>query len=95
MIALVLALVLTGCASLPPTNLPVCGTTCQFEEVCRAPVLGRKEHGRDRAWEAENVCPNMKSLERHPGLTTCYAYAGVRDSRQVYRRQTWRKPEAR
>jgi len=33
---LLLLLVLSGCASLPPTNLPVCDGS--FNQVCRAPV---------------------------------------------------------
>lgn len=84
-------LLLAGCAHLPPTNLPVCGATCSFEEVCRAPVLTEKEHRRDRSWEAVNVCPALAPMEGHPALGTCYAYAGVRDSRQVYRHKAVRR----
>jgi hypothetical protein len=83
-------MLLGGCASLPPTNLPVCGQVMRMDDVCRAPVLAKKEHSRDRAWEALNACPTMQPLEGHPAFTTCYQYAGVRDSRQVYRQRVVR-----
>lgn len=69
--ALMLAAVvlfLTSCASLPPTNLPVCAE--HFNETCRAPVrcvldeqntyCGCKrttESFRDELWERGRVCP--------------------------------------
>ena len=88
------ALMCINCASLPPTNLPVCGMSKQFEDECRAPIFyvdkKAKELSRDMEWEKENICPVSKPLDENPNhskLYSCYVYAGVLDSRQVYRRQ--------
>ena len=88
-------LLLVGCASLPPTNLPVCAE--RFEATCRAPVrcvLDEKntfcgckkttEVWWDELWERGRVCPAAMLVEGHPDLRACYTHRGVMDSRTVY-----------
>jgi hypothetical protein len=69
-------LIVTGCASLPPTQLSVCAE--HFEVVCMSNAVSTD---RDYAWEAVHACPWPPKTRRAP----CYEFAGGRDSRQVYR----------
>lgn len=72
-------IVLTGCASLPHTCVPLCDG--HYEVVCRAPTkAAEKGEGRDYGWERLNVCPWPP--ETRTG--SCYIFAGATDGRQVY-----------
>ena len=62
---LIPALILSACASLPPTNLPVCGNTRSFEDVCRAPVMCLKKE--DNAFPEDPYwCDKTEEKSRDP-----------------------------
>ena len=94
-VLLLAAVSIAGCASLPPTNLPVCAE--HFEVTCRAPVrcildehntfCGCKKTTEvwwDELWERGRVCPAAMLVEGHPDIRACYLHRGVLDSRAVY-----------
>lgn len=79
-----------GCASLPPTTIPLCDGT--FNVLCRAPV----EMDRSLLWESVNACTwpweppeSSRYYNNTPrgvpeGLCACYRFAGAEDGYQVY-----------